>query len=65
LNLKKYYKLSFEEQNEIYKKFWISKLGRYPDKIEKVGKVVSFAEDNSESEKLDKEYKMFIEKFYK
>ena len=63
MQILKYNKLSFEQQDKIYKEFWISKLGSYPDKIEKVVRIVSFEEDNRASEQIDKEYKIFIEKY--
>lgn len=63
MQLKKYNKLSFENQDKIYKEFWISKLGKWPDKIEKVIKRVTFEEDNKASEKINKEFKLFIENY--
>lgn len=63
MQIKKFNKLSFKQQDKIYKEFWISKLGGYPDKIEKVVRIVSFEEDNRASEQIDKEYKIFIEKY--
>jgi hypothetical protein len=52
--------LSFEEEDCYWKEFWINKLGKWPDKMEKVGKIVTRKQDNEESEKLDAEFTQFI-----
>ncbi len=63
MHLKKFDKLPFEEKQKIYKEFWISKLGKYPDKIEKVVRVVSLQQKSKESEELYREYQIYIENY--
>jgi NCAIR mutase (PurE)-related protein len=53
-------KLSFENENKYWKEFWIMKLGKWPDRIEKVVTIVTHKEDNEESDRLDKELTQFI-----
>ena len=60
VDLREKLNLSFEEEDKFWKEFWIMKLGKWPDKMEKVIKIVSRKEDNEESEKLDAEFTKFI-----
>ena len=52
--------LSFKDEDKFWREFWIMKLGKWPDKMEKTIKIVSWKEDNEESEKLDTEFTNFI-----
>ncbi len=53
-------KLTVEEENKLWREFWVNKLGHYPTKIEKVVRKVSFEEFNKEKGELYKEFEEFV-----
>ena len=63
MEIKKYDKLLFEKKNKIYREFWISKRGDYPNKVEKVVRIVSLEQKSKESEQIYKEYQTFIKNY--
>jgi len=63
MQLKKYDKLSFEKKQKIYKDFWISKRGYYPNKIEKVVLIVTLEQKSKASEEIYNEYQIFIQTY--
>ena len=60
VELRKKLRLSFKQEDKYWKEFWIKKLGKWTDKIEKVVKIVTHKEDNEESDRLDAEFTQFI-----
>lgn len=58
--MNEHWQLSFEQEEKLWREFWINKLGYYPTKIEKVVSKVSFKEFNKEKEDLEIEFKQFV-----
>ena len=56
VELSKKLRLSFKQEDKYWKEFWIMKLGKWPDRIEKVVKKGTWKEKNEESEKLDTQF---------
>ena len=52
--------LSYEDEEKYWREFWINKLGKWPDKIEKVAKRGTWKEKNEEAAIIDAEFKEFI-----
>ena len=53
-------KLALEDENKLWREFWVNKLGYYPTKIEKVVQKVSFEEFIKEKEELYIEFREFV-----
>ena len=60
VELRRRLRLSYKKEEMYWREFWIMKLGKWPDKMEKVVKKVTWKEDNEESDKLDAEFTQFI-----
>ena len=60
VELRKKLRLSFKQEDKYWRDFWIMKLGKWPDKFEKVVRIVTRKKDDEESDKLDAEFTQFI-----
>jgi len=58
-------KAEMQRLKKLKELFWTQKLGYYPTKIEKVGRVVKFGEFDREKEQLDKEFELFLKEHSK
>ena len=52
--------ITYNKEVELYRLFWVEKLGAYPTKIEKVIRITTFEEMNKEDELLNREFENFV-----
>ena len=57
------YSLSYRMQEILWRKYWINKLSYFPVKMGKVAFKLTWKEKIEGKEKLDKDYKEFVNKY--
>jgi len=60
MTIQEYYDLKYEEQQKIFREYWMQKLGFFPTKIEKVATKLSWEEANKLDELADIEFENYL-----